>query len=278
VFSDDDGNTDLVDTQYIAFNILVAVIVIIQFASHPGFGAPVIPGFLAALTGASAAAYVANKAITTGNPPGVTQLDPGQVRPEGQAMLYGQNLRLQGDAPKDVSVTVAGLLAPVQEEPPPTPTQLAFRVPPNAITGTVVVRTPSGLSSSAGNGTAGNSVLTIIPDAIQVTRIDSLSTAPGGCLTLYGSGFFNAADVDWKGAALAGSAPATSGLLTKADPPPSQQPQTLDCPPMTNTATQSDTQLTLSVPADAQPGSYQLTLRRGALRYDPSIVVQVSQP
>jgi hypothetical protein len=80
VFSDDDGNTDLIDTQYIAFNVLVAAIVVIQFAGHPGFGAPVIPDFLAALTGTSAAAYIVNKAVTTGNPPSITELTPSRVR------------------------------------------------------------------------------------------------------------------------------------------------------------------------------------------------------
>jgi hypothetical protein len=276
VFSDDDGNTDLIDTQYIAFNLLVAVIVVIQFAGHPGFGAPAIPDFLAALTGTSAVAYIVNKAVTTGNAPSITQLTPSRVRPEGQVVLYGQNIMLQGDQPQDVSVSVAGEPATIEQDPLATPTQLAFRVPPNATTGIVVVRTPSGLSTSATVGTSGSSTLTIIADSIQVSRIDSPSAPAGGSLTLHGGGFFNAADVDWQGSALSGRAPGTSGVLTQLNPPAPGQPQTFDCPP-SNSVTQSDIQLTLSVPVNVPTGSYGLTLHRGALSYDPSVVVRISQ-
>ena len=271
VFSDDDGNTDLIDTQYIAFNVLVAVIVVIQFAGHPGFGAPAIPNFLAALTGTSAAAYIVNKAVTTGNPPAITELTPSRVRPEGQVILYGQNILVQGDKPEDVTVTIAGLPAEIEQDLPPTATSLAFRVPPNAASGTVVLRTPGGLSTAATGGTSGSSTLTIIADSIQVSRIDSLSVPAGGSLTLHGGGFFNAVDVDWQGSALPDRVPAASGLLTA-----SGQPQTFDCPPA-NAVTQSDSQLTLTVPASVPPGSYGLTLRRGALSCDPSMVVRIFQ-
>jgi IPT/TIG domain len=276
VFSDDDGNTDLIDTQYIAFNILIAIIVIIQFAGHPGYGAPAIPDFLAALTGTSAAAYVANKAVTTGNPPSITQVNPSQVRPEGQVTVYGQNFLVQGDNPKSVRVTVAGLPAQLDTDDP-TPTQLTFRVPPNAVTGAVTVLTPSGLSTPAAVGGANNSpTLTVIPDSIQVTRIDNLSTMPGGTLTLFGSGFFNAADVDWQGSALAGHGADAHGQLTLQNLLPNQQPQAFDCPPATGGGVQSDAQLTLSVPPNVLPGSYGVTVHRGALSCDPSMVVRVS--
>lgn len=274
VFSDDDGNTDLVDTQYIAFNILVAAIVVVQFANHPGYGAPVIPGFLAALTGVSAATYVANKAVTTGNPPSISQVIPSQVRPEGQVTLYGQNFLAQGDNPKDVNVTVGGLLAQLDDGA--TPTQLTFRVPPAAVTGAVVVITPSGLSTAAAvAGGAGSSpTLTIIRDSIKVTSIDNPSVEAGGTFALSGSGFFNAADVDWQGSALAGSAQGATVVLTQPNPPPDQQPQSFDCSPEVGVV-QSDAHLALSVPADVPPGSYRLTLQRGALSYDPPMVVSV---
>jgi hypothetical protein len=274
VFSDDDGNTDLIDTQYIAFNILVAAIVVFQFASHPGFGAPVIPNFLAALTGTSAVAYIVNKAVTTGNAPSITQLTPSRVRPEGQVLLYGQNILLQGDDPTQVRVTVGGQEATTEQDPPPTPTSLAFRIQPNAMTGTVMVTTPSGISTPAAGGTIGNSTLTIIPDSIQVSRIDSLSVIAGGNLALHGGGFFNAVDVDWQGSVVSDHPTAANVLLTQLNPPAPPQAGTYSCPP-TN-VTQSDTQLTVSVPVDVPEGSYRLTLRRGALSYDPSLVVQIS--
>ncbi len=275
LFSDDEGNTDLIDTQYIAFNVLVAVIVIIQFAGHPGFGAPAIPDFLAALTGTSAAAYVANKALTTGNPPSITQVTPSQVRPEGQAILYGQNFMVQGDHVREVGVTVAGLSAQLDDEYP-TANQVRFRVPPNAETGAVVVLTPSGLSTSGAGRASSSPTLTVIPDSIQVTRIDNLSARAGGTLTLFGSGFFNPADVDWRGSALPGLGPGTQGLLIQQTPVPNQHPLTLDCPPAEGGFVQSDAQLTLRVPVHMPPGSYRLTVYRGALSCDPQMIVQIS--
>jgi glucoamylase len=232
--------------------------------------------YAAFLSAMRARTHLGDTLAYLGNPPSITELTPSRVRQEGQVILYGQNIMLQGDQPEDVSVTVAGEPAATEQDPPPTPTSLAFRVPPNATTGAVVVRTPSGLSTPATGGTSGNPTLTIIADSIQVSRIDSLSAPPGGSLTLHGGGFYNAADVDWQGNALSGRVPAASGLLTQLNPPAPQQPQTFDCPPA-NAVTQSDTQLTLSVPVSVPPGSYGLTLRRGALSCDPSMVIRISQ-
>jgi hypothetical protein len=98
VFSDDDGNTDLVDVQYLAFNLLAAGIVLVQFLHAPGFGAPNIPDFLAGLTGTSAATFVANKALSSRNPPKIDRLAPNSVRPGGQVVVVvGSNLIAQGD-------------------------------------------------------------------------------------------------------------------------------------------------------------------------------------
>ena len=77
LFTDDDANTDLVDTQYTLFNLVAVIIVLGQFVYRPGFGAPEIPGFLAALTGASAAAYLGSKA-TVSNKPSIERVLPGR--------------------------------------------------------------------------------------------------------------------------------------------------------------------------------------------------------
>ena len=60
--SDDDGEIDLADTQYLLFNAVTAAIVLVQFAHSPASGPPVVPGILATLMGVSAATYTANKA------------------------------------------------------------------------------------------------------------------------------------------------------------------------------------------------------------------------
>jgi hypothetical protein len=140
-----------------------------------------------------------------------------------------------------------------------------------------VVRTPSGLSTPAAGaaGANGSPLLTVVPDSMQVTSIDSLSTGAPGTLTLHGGGFFNAADVDWQGNAANGRKPETTGRLTPLSPPAGQQAQAVVCTP-SDSVVQSDIQLTLGVPAGVQPGSYRLTLVRGALSCDPPLVVQVT--
>ena len=68
LISDDNGNVDLYDFQYVLFNILALLIVSISFAVHPDKGLPDIPAFLAILTGGSALTYMVNKATAVGVP------------------------------------------------------------------------------------------------------------------------------------------------------------------------------------------------------------------
>ena len=106
VFSDDEGNTDLVDLQYIAFNLVVMSIVLVQFLHQPGAGPPPVPDILAGLTSASAATYVVNKALVTGsgNPPSINQIVPSPARPGrggGGTRLRVQRSRIVGHRPAD---------------------------------------------------------------------------------------------------------------------------------------------------------------------------------
>lgn len=98
IFTDDAGNTDLVDTQYVIFNLLVVGIVLVQFCQDPGNGAPPINAFLAILTGGSATTYVANKAVVTGkNPPTIDRVVPPAAPVGATVQILGSNLLAQGD-------------------------------------------------------------------------------------------------------------------------------------------------------------------------------------
>ena len=66
VVTDDDGQPDLVDSQYLLFNLAALTYVIVGIAKTDAL--PQIPGLLLALTGASAAAYAANKTVTQNKP------------------------------------------------------------------------------------------------------------------------------------------------------------------------------------------------------------------
>jgi hypothetical protein len=64
-FGNDEGNTDLGDTQYLLFNLLAIGYVIGGFVTDPSGGVPSIPSVLVGLTSVSAATYVSKKAISS---------------------------------------------------------------------------------------------------------------------------------------------------------------------------------------------------------------------
>jgi hypothetical protein len=251
VFSDDDGNTDLVDTQYLAFNLLAAVIVIIQFARAPGFGAPAVPDFLAILTGASAATYVANKALISDNPPTLTRVAPQDARQGAQVIAYGANLIAQGDT-KLPMVFVNGTQAETAGDAKQD--QITFRIPAASPLGsaTVSIRTPSDLEAT------GSTQLTIVPDQLVITRVDSLYKHPKDPATFFGTGIYDAGDVDAAGAPIAGANPVPA-QITLIDANGSLHP----CHPVLNG--NSDSQLTVILPQGLAAGSYRVTGARGSL-------------
>lgn len=65
IVSNDAGNTDLLDFQYFAFNLLTLAYFFVQFLTHPADGLPNLPTTLIGLSGLSAGAYTAKKALET---------------------------------------------------------------------------------------------------------------------------------------------------------------------------------------------------------------------
>jgi hypothetical protein len=68
--SNDAGETDLLDFQYFAFNLLMLAFFFSQFLTKPFAGLPDLPPTLLALSGVSAAAYTTKKGLTTDPPNG----------------------------------------------------------------------------------------------------------------------------------------------------------------------------------------------------------------
>ena len=261
VFSDDDGNTDLVDLQYLLFNLVVAVIVLVEFLHAPGYGAPAVPAVLAGLTSASAATYVANKALTSPNPPAVARFVPAAVRPGGRVVAVGADFIAPGDVTTP-TVLVGGGPAPddpvSQASPannPPRADQLAFQVPPTTALGptAVVLRTPAGIEATSDG-------LEVVPDALTVSLADPVRVAPGGSFTLYGAGFYSAMDVDASGRPVVRGAQAAVVFLVRRTPGAS---------PVPCAAAGTDGRLTVTVPGDllgpAGPAWFDLRVQRGGL-------------
>lgn len=86
VFSDDSGDASLIDSQYLIFNIVAMAYFIVRLAQSQVL--PEMPDVLLGLTSASAATYIANKAIER-NAPIVSAVWPRSCRP-------GQTIRVSG--------------------------------------------------------------------------------------------------------------------------------------------------------------------------------------
>jgi hypothetical protein len=64
LFSADDGNADLLDSQYFAFSLLLLGYSLLQFLTGESTVLPRLPDTLVGLTGVSAVGYVAKKGVT----------------------------------------------------------------------------------------------------------------------------------------------------------------------------------------------------------------------
>jgi hypothetical protein len=160
LISSDDGEAELADFQYIAFNLVALVYVIGSLWHDPAHGLPHIPDVLLGLTSVSAVGYVGRKAL---NPPGVATANMEAVKdsqpPEVKIAVTGLQPAEQKRAPMWVrfgddnpgttrSVDVNGGTAVIEVpvfEPAPKP--------PAGTETPVTVTTAAGTVIAAGNHT-----------------------------------------------------------------------------------------------------------------------------
>ncbi len=95
--TDDRGNADLIDCQYLLFNLVAIVYFLGAFGPDPAQGLPAIPPILYVLTGASALGYVSNKAIPSG-PPTLASIAPSAGRAGTEITVFGSGLLFPRDA------------------------------------------------------------------------------------------------------------------------------------------------------------------------------------
>lgn len=153
VATDDGGATDLVDAQYLLFNVIAILYFAVQLTRTGAL--PVIPEVLLGLTSLTAATYVGNKAARR-NAPVITSLSPTAMTAGTKVMLLGSNFDPNGATAPDyriVTITITGLPASI-EIPTYTNTRVWFTLPAGATPGLQTLR----LTSTAGVESAARDV------------------------------------------------------------------------------------------------------------------------
>jgi hypothetical protein len=258
IISNDQGNTDLVDSQYTLFNLIALTIVLTVFIRKPGFGAPDIPGFLAGLTGASAAAYVANKAAIS-NAPAITQVIPAVARIGQQVTAQGTNLHAAAAADAKTTVSVGGF--PATAEPADVQADHVTFTIPSPTAGTYPSDRPVGVTVTtvAGATAVKPDGVKVLEDKITLTGTHPKTVQQGKDFSVFGSGLFDAAELTSTGAhAEKAKGPVITlvgGGSTVACSYPSGEPSSSD----------NDSRITVTVPAGTAPGDYDVTVQRNGL-------------
>lgn len=104
VLTSDHGNADLIDAQYLLFNVVALAYFVVQVVRTSEL--PEMPAPLLALTSGTAAAYVASKAAAR-NAPTITSVTPTSVKPGGQVRVFGTNFDPADKNDVDRRITVA---------------------------------------------------------------------------------------------------------------------------------------------------------------------------
>jgi hypothetical protein len=278
VFSDDDGNTDLVDLQYIAFNLVVAGIVIAEFLHQPAAGPPPVPDILAGLTSASAATYIVNKAVITGsgNAPSINQIFPSPARPGAEVVAYGTNFTAPGSSADDrPRITVAGTFCPSLDAAP-TADHATFRVPAIVPAGPA----PIVLTSAAGQTTSQPTQLTIVNDSMTIAMLGRINAKPDGTVTLFGQGFYDAESIDASGVPISPNEHPADVFLTERGRPAGVGVHPCEVQPGA-----TDTEMTVAIPDNILTGAdstiFDVSAKRGTLEASlppDGLYVQIPRP
>jgi hypothetical protein len=182
--TDDDGNVDLVDAQYLIFNVVALAYVIVGFAEH--LRLPAVPALLMALSGSSAATYVLNK-VTQDTAPMVTSVMPSTARPGDAVVISGTNLVPSGSS-QPPTVSIGGLSAIVNA--PASASRVTAIVPAGVQAGMQDL-----LVTTAARATTQGRPMQILEDRpVIVALMPPSGVLPGDALIIEGQGFASAID------------------------------------------------------------------------------------
>jgi hypothetical protein len=138
----DSGSIDLLDLQYFTFNLVLLGFFFLTFLHAQEQGLPSLPQTLFALSGVSAAGYVAKKTQEEDIDPSIESIAPHPGRAKAKVTIYGSRLVVPasgalGAPPVAPTVTVDGVVAAV-DAPSPTATltePVVVTIPPTASVG-----------------------------------------------------------------------------------------------------------------------------------------------
>jgi hypothetical protein len=256
LFSDDNGNVDIVDSQYLLLNMIAIIIVLVQFVHRPGFGAPDIPWFLGALMGVSAGTYLVNKTIQS-NAPNLFGVSPQTARIGQLVQAAGANLN-PAAAPGALQVITVGGNKVDNSTINPSDTVVEFGVPqppngtayPQNTPQQVVITTTGNLVVTSPQG------ITVVADAPMPNSVDPTRVRPGDNIRITGFNLFSASDLNFDGQPAAAGDPKIVLHPTN----PGQNP--VSCArPAPPDATDNDTQVTVTVPETTPVGAYIVSAR-----------------
>jgi hypothetical protein len=134
VSNDNDANPspNLGDLQYVVFNVIAVAYFLGAFLAHVQDGLPTLPGSLIALTGVSAASYLATKTASQTAAPTITSAVPSTVvlldNRTTKVVVSGTGFMPDGVS-REPSVTVGGAKLDLHPNEPPTDTRIAVDVP-----------------------------------------------------------------------------------------------------------------------------------------------------
>jgi len=182
VATNDSGSVDLVDSQYLLFNIIALGYFTITLVNTAVL--PTIPPTLLAMTSGTAALYVANKAAQR-NAPSITSVSPRTAAPGDEVTVLGGNFDPgdRGDLLRRITVTMSGYQRIIYPKPT-SDTRAVFRVPDDVPAGKRTLK----LTSSAGVETEDTDI-EILPSAVEILEASPSQVQPGGRMTLVGRNF-----------------------------------------------------------------------------------------
>ena len=185
--NDDAGRTDLVDLQFVLFNLVPLVYAVVVFARHADRGLPDLPMSLVGLTSVSALTYIGNKAVQQ-NASMISGLSPASARVGDRVVIQGQNLvppTTTGTPATAPQVQVNGVRAVVESA---RADAVEFTVPAGLLPGQVATVTLTTGAATAGTGSA-STQLTVTADAVVLSSVNPTEAVEGAALTLTGRGF-----------------------------------------------------------------------------------------
>lgn len=211
VLKNDDGKGDLIDVQFLAFNLVALIYFMVAMAREPT-GLPTMPWGLVGLTSLGAIAYTGAK-FAAANAPTITSVTKregeGRLRPGDEVIIRGANLVPAGAAKEEMVALLRVKFgsSEVAAIPVGLPDgnfardRLRARIPIDAAPPTVdvVAVTAAGMES---NG----HTIAIDADVPVITGAASLPVKPGGELVLTGR-YFTQAGTDGRATVSFGGIP-----------------------------------------------------------------------